>query len=134
MLRISHFISSALVVAVLAGGIPSWGCTPAVCAASTACATAHCSCCGPDCPMAKSAQESHRSGAPCNQKCPRVTDAKAIAVPHNYRVRLLASAMLGVHEVQPFLIAGTVLLATPFCQLDTLSPPTLLGLGCALTI
>jgi hypothetical protein len=132
VLNIRHFILSVLVACLLAGSAPSMACTPAACAANTECALVHCNCCGPNCPWRNSSQESKKQGAPCNQQCPLVAAGKTIAINNN--TQPLAVALLGVAEARPFLIADTASCTARFHQPDTLSPPTLLRLACALTI
>jgi len=131
LLNLRHFISSTLVVILLAGGVPYAVCTPAVCAASRDCAAARCNCCGANCPLQKGPQKSHKHDSGCSEQCPLIAASKAVAITN---VKPLAFTMLGVREAQPLFFGYTVSWIPPVHQPATLRPPTLLGLACALTI
>jgi hypothetical protein len=130
--RFHGLISAALVAIVIAAGVPYVACTPAVCAANPDCALMRCSCCGPNCPMQKTkSRDPHKDDTGCNQQCPVVGDGKAMTAGN---VRPVAALMLGAVEVQPCLVAYRGYAAVPVNDGVSLDPPTLLRLGCALTI
>jgi hypothetical protein len=131
LLRLRHFISSVVVI-LLAGGLPYFVCTPNVCAANKDCAVVHCcNCCGANCPMQKSSQETRKHGTGCNQHCPLISAGETIAISN---VNPLPAAMSGVTVIQPFLFAHINSYAFPARPSATSHPPTLLSLSCALTI
>src|ERR1700728_1822625 len=126
-----HFMSGFLALVVLASGVPYLTCSPSACAARMECASGHCSCCGANCPWKKKSQESQKNKSDCPQQCALMTAGNPVTISNT---RLLAATMLGAGELQPFLLANTSAVARPVRQFSSLPPPTLLSLGCALTI
>jgi hypothetical protein len=131
MVSFRHFLYLSLVVGLLAGGVPYFTCTPAVCAANIECSSAHCGCCGPNCPWKKNSQQSHKGNTACNQQCPLSAAGNAVTISN---VRPLAAVMFSMAEVEPCLFTYTVSCPLPVCRSADLDPPTLLRLCCALTI
>ena len=132
MLAIRHFISAAIVLALLAGGIPYLTCSAGMCAANVECASMRCSCCGPNCPWAKNSRESshHSNSRNCNHDCPLVISSKPVTIRST---QPLALAMSGIDNVQPFFLPSACSNVFLIQQPLNLHPPTLLSLCCALT-
>jgi hypothetical protein len=131
VLKFYKFISTALVLVVLAGGSPSTACTPAVCAADAQCASLHCSCCGPNCPWSKKSQESKKRDSSCNDRCPLVAGTKPAAINN---AQSLVSATLNTSYVQPLMVPYVALRPAPIHPTFNFHSPTLLSLACALTV
>jgi len=75
--------------------------------------------------------ESNKHATRCNQHCPLITASTAVMTNS---VQPLAKAMVGISEVQLFLIAYTAFYTTPVPPPASAQPSTLLSLACALTI
>jgi hypothetical protein len=126
------FISAALVLALLAGGVPCLSCTPAVCAVDTQCAAVRCGCCGPNCPWLKGASGSHRQGVNGAQRCPVVVAGRPAVIP---AAGHLAVALLHVYGAPSISVACATDGVFWGDQTSCLqSQSSLLSLGCALTV
>jgi hypothetical protein len=125
-----HFISATLVIVLFAGGVARFACTPGACAANAQCASMHCTCCGPNCPLRKSSGDSHKRDTACNQECPMMAASKLVAISNPQPI---ATAMLGADELQPLFLARVTPAAVPIHPTFNSPAPTLLSLGCALT-
>jgi hypothetical protein len=131
VLSFRHFISAALAVFLLLGSVPYLNCSPMACAANAECASAHCSCCGPNCHMAKKSRGSSKQNSDCNQQCPLIASNKPVNLnnPQQYIQTIFATP-----EVQPFVFAYTNFHTAPTVRSNIMPSSTLLSLGCALTI
>jgi hypothetical protein len=129
MLR--YMFVCGLTVALLGGGVPYFGCSPAVCAASSECAMIHCACCGPTCPMNKDSRHSDKGTSHCNDQCPR-TVSKNTATITNVRSHALLMS-LAMASLLPFQSCSTNASSRPIRNSPDLDPSTLLRLCCALT-
>jgi hypothetical protein len=81
--------------------------------------------------MSKNSRDSKKHDMGCNEQCPLLAASKAVAIND---VQPLAAAMFGVSELQPFHFAYAASNDSPIYHPAPTSPPTLLSLGCALTV
>jgi hypothetical protein len=92
----------------------------------------HCNCCGPNCPWQKNSQNSKKQGTGCNrEECPRIAASKSITIS---QPQPLATLMFRNDEAQRFVSAYFAMNNQPVYSTASVSPPTLLSLGCALTV
>src|SRR5450432_3955304 len=119
MLNFRRFISAVFGVALLLGGIPYLTCTPAVCAANTACAS---KCCGTNCAWPTSSHESSKRDTGCNQQCPLITASKPMTIS---QTQPIVAAVSDVGEAQPFSIAFSAPCTLAILQNSNLHSPTL---------
>jgi len=80
--------------------------------------------------LQKSRQSHDKHDAGCQQQCPLVAASSSIAIS---KLQPLATAMLGIAELQPRFVTYTFLYRLPVRHSAALDPPTLLCLACALT-
>jgi hypothetical protein len=133
MSMVRHFISAALALVLLAGGIPYLTCNAGMCATNVQCASVHCSCCGANCSWTKNSPETRqRSNAGnCNQECPHVMASKSVTISN---MQPLVAAILGTGAEQPLLLSAACDRTFSIRQNFNSHPATLLSLSCALTI
>jgi hypothetical protein len=127
----SHSVCLSLMVIILAATFPQVAFPSIQCAASAKCVMMHCSCCGPNCPMAAHSHAPQKRGTVCDQQCPFLAQSQPVLISNP---QSLTAAILTVCRLEPAPFS-CVFPPSPAVPPSRGSPPaTLLSLACALTI
>ena len=136
ILAFRHLVLALALLSLVAAQAPFVACSPATCATNIECASAQCCCnCGGQmaCCQVPAKSHSDQSSATCsNPRCPMIAAAAGVTISQPSQ---LAVAPLAVCKIDSLSSAASCRrLVTATLTPPALPSPTLLALGCALTV